>query len=94
MLGYGISTIGMGTSYNFMSAYLVVFLTNCVGLSGSVAGAISSIALVVEACFGTMVGNWSDNCTSNMGRRRPFMMKSRRRSRRTTLQDFMQDVRC
>ena len=74
MFGYGISTIGMGTSYNFMSAYLVVFLTNCVGLSGSAAGAISSIALVVEACFGTMVGNWSDNCTSKMGRRRPFMV--------------------
>ncbi len=74
MIGYGIGFISMGCSYNFMSAYFVVFLTNCVGLSASIAGGISSAALLVEVFAGMMVGNMSDNCTSKMGRRRPFML--------------------
>lgn len=74
MIGYGIGYIGMGTSYNFMSAYFVMYMTNCVGLSGSLAGTITSAALMVEVFMGMMVGNLSDNCTSKMGRRRPFML--------------------
>ena len=74
MIGYGIGYIGMGTSYNFMSAYFVMYMTNCVGLSGSLAGTITSAALMVEVFMGMIVGNLSDNCTSRMGRRRPFML--------------------
>lgn len=74
MYGYGVGYIGQGSSYNFMSAYFVLFLTNCVGLDGKVAGMISSAALFVEVIVGMIVGNLSDNCTSKMGRRRPFML--------------------
>lgn len=74
MLGYGIGYIGQGSSYNFMSAYFVVFLTNCVGLGSGVAGAITSIALLVEVAAGMVVGNLSDHCTSSMGKRRPFIL--------------------
>ena len=74
MIGYGIGYIGMGTSYNFMSAYFVMYMTNCVGLTGSLAGTITSIALIIEVFMGMIVGNLSDNCTSKMGRRRPFML--------------------
>ena len=74
MIGYGLGYIGMGTSYNFMSAYFVVYMTNCVGVSGSLAGTITSAALMVEVFMGMIVGNLSDNCTSKMGRRRPFML--------------------
>ena len=74
MNGYGMGYIGMGTSYNFMSAYFVVYMTNCVGMSGSLAGTITSAALMIEVFMGMIVGNLSDNCTSKMGRRRPFML--------------------
>lgn len=74
MISYGIGYIGQGSSYNFMSAYLVLFLTNCVGLNAAVASGISSTALLVEVVMGMIVGNLSDNCTSKMGRRRPFML--------------------
>lgn len=57
-----------------MSAYFVLFLTNCVGLNAAVASGISSAALLVEVVMGMIVGNLSDNCTSKMGRRRPFMV--------------------
>ncbi len=74
MLGYGIGYIGQGSSYNFMSAYFVVFLTNCVGLGSGTAASITSIALLVEVVTGMVVGNLSDHCTSSMGKRRPFIL--------------------
>lgn len=74
MLGYGIGYIGQGNTYNFMAAYFVVFLTNCVGLSSAMAGSITSIALLVEVVTGMVVGNLSDNCTLAMGKRRPFVL--------------------
>ena len=76
MIGYGIGYIGDGSTYNFMSAYFVVFLTNCVGMNSSLAAAVSSIALLVEVIAGMIVGHVSDNCNSRMGRRRPFILVS------------------
>ena len=74
MYSYGLGFLGQGTAYNFMSAYFVVFLTNCVGLNSSLAGTISSLALLVEVIGGMIFGNLSDNCQSKMGKRRPFML--------------------
>ncbi len=59
-----------------MSAYFVVFLTNCVGLNSGLAGTISSLALLVEVIGGMVFGHLSDNCQSKMGKRRPFMLIS------------------
>ena len=74
MYGYSEGYIGQGASYGFMSTYLVVFLSECVGLSSSKASTISALALTVEVIVGMLVGNASDNCTSKMGRRRPFIL--------------------
>ncbi|MBR5739794.1 MAG: MFS transporter [Firmicutes bacterium] len=71
---YGIGFIGQGASYIFMSTYFVLFLTNDVMLSSTVAAAISSVAMFFEVFMGMLVGNISDSCTSKMGRRRPFML--------------------
>ena len=71
---YGIGYIGQGCAYGFMSTYFVLFLTNSVMLSSSLAATISSAALLLEVFMGMLVGNLSDSCTSKMGRRRPFMM--------------------
>ncbi len=76
IMGYGLGAFGQGASYYFMSSYFVIFLTNCVGFSSTIATTISSIALVVEVIAGMAVGNFSDRCTSKMGRRRPFMLAS------------------
>lgn len=74
MYGYSEGYIGQGASYGFMSTYLVVFLSECVGLSSAKASTISALALTVEVIVGMLVGNASDNCTSKMGRRRPFIL--------------------
>lgn len=74
IFGYGLGALGTGAAYYFMSAYFVVFLTNCVGLNSTIATTISSVALMVEFIAGMIVGNLSDGCTSKLGRRRPFML--------------------
>ena len=74
--GYGLGSLGLGAVYYFMSAYFVVFLTNSVGLSSTVATTIASIALAVEVITGMIIGNYSDKCTSKHGKRRPFMFVS------------------
>ena len=52
MLGYGIGYIGQGSTYNFMGTYFVVFLTNCAGLSPTLASAIASVGLFAEVMPG------------------------------------------
>ena len=74
MRSYGTGYLGQGLTYGFMSTYLVLFLTNCVMMSSSVAATISSAALILEVFMGMLVGNLSDSCTSKMGKRRPFML--------------------
>lgn len=74
MYAYSEGYLGQGTSYCFMSTYLVVYLSECVGLSSSTASTISALALLVEVVMGMIIGNASDNCTSKMGRRRPFLL--------------------
>lgn len=75
-LGYGLGSLGLGSTYYFMSAYFVVFLTNCVGLNPATATSISALALMVEVVYGMAVGSFSDVCTSKMGRRKPFLCVS------------------
>lgn len=76
IFGYGFGSLGMGAAYYFMSAYFVVFLTNCVGLNSAIATTISAVALLVEVAAGMVVGNISDRCGAEMGRRRPFILAS------------------
>lgn len=76
LYSYAIGYTGQGVTYNYMSAYFVIFLTNCVGLGSTVAGTIASVALFFEVAAGIIVGNLSDNCQSKLGRRRPFLLVS------------------
>lgn len=74
MLGYSLGFIGDTCTYNFMSAYFMLFMTDCVGMKPSLATAIVSIALFVEVIAGICVGELSDNCRLKIGRRRPFIL--------------------
>ncbi|MFR2966844.1 MAG: MFS transporter, partial [Anaerovoracaceae bacterium] len=71
---YSLGYMGQGAAYNFMSTYFIVFMTDCVGLSSSLSASIMSIALLIEVISGMAVGNISDNCSSKIGKRRPFIL--------------------
>ena len=59
-----------------LSQFLLYYLTVAVGLSGSVAGAILFVTLVVDAITDPVFGYLSDNTRSRYGRRHPFMFAS------------------
>lgn len=73
MLGYPLGNLGQAVAYNYVSTYLVVFLTNAVGMSPSDATTISAFALFMEVVAGMALGNISDHANFKMGRRRPFL---------------------
>src|SRR6185437_1464463 len=53
---------------------LLFYLTIICGLSGSLAGAVLGLTLVVDAMIDPVVGSISDNSRSRHGRRHPFML--------------------
>lgn len=56
-----------------VNTFLLFYLTAVCGLSGSIAGSIFLISLVVDAMFDPAIGHLSDTTRSRWGRRLPFM---------------------
>lgn len=72
-LAYGIGGAAGGIKNNGFDYALLIFYSQVLGLPGWwVAGAIW-IALIIDAVSDPIVGYWSDNLRSNMGRRHPFL---------------------
>ncbi len=57
-------------------AVLLFYLSAICGLSGSQAGLIAGLTLVVDALADPLVGSLSDNSRSKHGRRHPFMLSA------------------
>lgn len=73
-IGYGAGSFLEAGLYNFMTTYLMLYLTSVAMLSPSVAGSISSTAILMEAVGGIVAGHISDQFYSKWGRRRPIML--------------------
>jgi len=65
----GVSAVALGQ-------FLLFFLTAVVGMSGSAAGSVLALTLIVDAFADPMVGYVSDNARFRLGRRHPFMIAS------------------
>ncbi len=73
-LGYGIGQTSAGVKATAFSIFLFFFYNQVLGLSGSLAGMASLLALLVDAVTDPMVGQMSDRFKSRWGRRHPFML--------------------
>ncbi len=74
LMGYGAATIADSGPYNFVTVYLILFLTTVAGLSPERAGMITSVAILMDGISGAVIGYISDNTRSAYGRRRPYML--------------------
>jgi Na+/melibiose symporter-like transporter len=72
-LAYGLGQLVEGVSTTVYGTFLFFLYTALLGLPGSLVGAATGIALVVDAVADPMLGSWSDNTRSRWGRRIPFM---------------------
>ncbi len=72
-IAFGAGTISDGVKNTSFNTFLLFFYTQVVGLSGSAAGTVILLALIVDAVTDPLVGHISDHFQSRWGRRHPFM---------------------
>ena len=69
-LGQAAQSGGFDTAVGFVFFYYTVVL----GLSGALVGAALAVGLAFDAAVDPMIGSWSDNTKSRLGRRLPLMI--------------------
>lgn len=72
-ISYGIGQAGEGIKNTSFELFLFFYYNQVLGLSGTLAGAATFIALGVDAVFDPFAGSLSDSFRSRFGRRHPFM---------------------
>ena len=73
---YGFGSVAYGVKDNGFSYFLMFYYNQVLGLSASLAGTAILIAMIFDAISDPLVGVWSDNTHSRLGRRHPFMYAS------------------
>lgn len=74
MLSYGVGSVAFGISVQSLSAaVLQLYFNQVIGLPAVWVGAAIMASLVVDAVLDPLIGRWSDNFRSRLGRRHPFM---------------------
>ncbi|MGN0703854.1 MAG: MFS transporter [Lentihominibacter sp.] len=74
LFGYGAATVADSGPYNFVTVYLILFLTTVVSISPERAGTISSLIILADGVTGAFIGYISDYTRSEYGRRRPYLL--------------------
>ncbi|ALC14676.1 MFS transporter [Sphingopyxis sp. 113P3] len=72
-LFYGLGSVAFGVKDNGFTVLLMIFYNQALGVSAAAVGVAIMVALIVDAVCDPLIGNWSDNFRSRLGRRHPFM---------------------
>lgn len=72
-IAYGIGGAAGGIKNNGFDYVLLLFYSQVLGLPAAMVGLALVVALIVDAVSDPMVGYWSDNLRTRIGRRHPFM---------------------
>ena len=75
-IAYGTGFLGDALYYQFITSYLLVFLTGPVGLGSKDAGTVGSIIVLADAVCSLFVGRVTDGLKCRYGRRRPVLLFS------------------
>jgi Na+/melibiose symporter-like transporter len=73
-IGYGLGQTSSGVKNTTFTIFLFFYYNQVLGVSGSLVGMASLLALIVDAVTDPMVGQLSDRFKSRWGRRHPFML--------------------
>ena len=75
-IAFGVGGIADGVKNNGFDYFLLFYYSQVLGVSASLVAAALFIALIVDAVSDPVVGYWSDNFRTRLGRRHPFMYAS------------------
>ena len=75
-LAFGASGTALGLVSNGIAYFLLIYYSQVVGLDPSLAGFALLVALVFDAISDPLIGRWSDQIRSRLGRRHPLLYAS------------------
>lgn len=73
MVGYGSGDIAGNVVYAFLTSFVMIFLTNTIGLDAGVVGTLIAASKLLDGVTDVFFGNMIDKTKSKMGKARPWM---------------------
>lgn len=71
---YSLGQMAQAGGFDAAIGFVFFYYTAVLGLSGALVGAALAVSLAFDAVIDPLVGSWSDNIQSKLGRRLPLMM--------------------
>lgn len=73
MVGYGSGDIAGNVVYTFLSSFVMIYLTNTVGLNAGIVGTLIAVSKLFDGVTDVFFGSLIDKTKSKMGKARPWM---------------------
>ena len=73
-VGYGSGDIAGNVVYAFLSSFVMIYLTNTVGLNPGIVGTLIAISKLLDGVTDIFFGSLIDKTHSKMGKARPWML--------------------
>ena len=73
-LAYSLGQAAQNGGFDAAIAFIFFYYSAVLGLSGTLVGAALAVSLAFDAAVDPVVGSWSDNMQSSLGRRLPLMI--------------------
>jgi len=73
IVGYGTGDIAGNVVYAFLSSFVMIYLTNTVGLNAGIVGTLIAVSKLFDGITDVLFGSMIDKTKSKMGKARPWM---------------------
>ena len=73
-VGYGSGDIAGNVVYAFLSSFVMIYLTNTIGLSAGIVGTLIAVSKLFDGFTDIFFGSMIDKTHSKLGKARPWML--------------------
>lgn len=73
-VGYGSGDVAGNVVYAFLSTFVMIYLTNTVGLNAGIVGTLIALSKLFDGVTDIFFGSMIDKTKSRMGKARPWML--------------------
>lgn len=73
-IGYGTGDIAGNTVYAFITAFVMIYLTNAIGLNPGIVGTLMAVSKLFDGASDVVIGALIDKTHSKLGKARPWML--------------------
>ena len=73
-MGYGSGDVAGNVVYAFLSTFVMIYLTNTVGLNAGIVGTLIALSKLFDGVTDIFFGSMIDKTKSRMGKARPWML--------------------